>query len=149
MERCYKSGQVYNKILDLWYSYVVPPSLLVAGTTIVLAAYASIRHTELPLLVYGLFPCVTIGLTVVVFALCYDGILVIRASEDTLSRLQSVDDEEYARAIARMERLAGARRVKALRPAYFNLGSFNKFSMDVPIGIWDEIINQLVFLLTL
>ena len=73
VERCYKCGQVDNKILDLWYSYVVPPSLLVAGTTIVLSAYISIRHTELPLLVYGFFPCVTIELSVMVFALCYDG----------------------------------------------------------------------------
>ena len=148
LERCYKCGQVYNKLLDLWYKFVVPKGFVNAGLAIVMSAYVSIRHTELPPLLYAYFPYSTVVVAVVAFGLCYDGILIIRASEETLGRLKFLDSENVM-ALSRADRLAVIRRVKALRPAYFSVGDFTGFNMGVPIGVWDEIINQLVFLLTL
>ena len=40
------------------------------------------------------------------------------------------------------------KRGKATRPLNYRIGEFMEFSLDVPMGIWDEILNQLVFLLS-
>ena len=40
-------------------------------------------------------------------------------------------------------------RARALRPVVVKVGEFSECSFEVLMNIWDEIINQLVFLLTL
>ena len=136
---------MYTKVVNVWFKFIAPNGLVNVGLAIVMGAYVSIRHTELPPLLYAYFPCATAVMAGVFFGLCYEGILIIRASEDTLGRFRSLENT----ATSQSERLAVSRRVKALRPAIFNVGDFTEFNMGVPIGVWDEIINQLVFLLTL
>ena len=148
LERLYVCGQVYNKILDVWYKFVVPPAFLNGGFAIVIAWYLTIRHTELPLYIYCVFPYAGILFTVMLFDLCYDGILVMRASEDSLTKLRSTEKQYFLR-MPIDERMAMVKRARALRPAFFSVGSFTEFTMDVPVGAWDEIVNQLLFLLTL
>ena len=48
-----------------------------------------------------------------------------------------------------MERMAALKRAKALRHTYGNVGIVAEYSIDVPVGVWDEILNQILFLLTL
>ena len=127
---------------------VVPPAFLNAGLTIVLAWYLTIRHTELPLYIYCVFPYAGILFTFMLFDLCYDGILVMRASEDSLTKLRLAEKQYFLR-MPTDERMAMMKRAKALRPAFFSVGSFTEFTMDVPVGVCDEIVNQLMFLLTL
>ena len=86
--------------------------------------------------------------SVILFDLCIDGIMVIRASEESLGILRCREEEYFLR-IPIHERAAMLKRAKALRPAFFNVGSFSEFNVNVPIGTWDEIVNQLLFLLTL
>ena len=40
-------------------------------------------------------------------------------------------------------------RAKALRPTVITVGNFTEFSMNVTVGVWDEMVNQLLFVLTL
>lgn len=40
------------------------------------------------------------------------------------------------------------RKRKATRAMNFRLGDFMEFSLDVPIGIWDDILNQELFVLS-
>ena len=40
------------------------------------------------------------------------------------------------------------RKGKATRAMNFRLGDFMEFSIDVPIGVWEEILNQVFFLLS-
>ena len=148
LEQLYVCGQVYNKILDVWYKLVVPPAFLNGGLAIVLTWYLTIRHTDVPLYIYCLFPYIGALFTFMLFDMCYDGILVIRASEDSLTKLRSAEKQYFLR-MPIHERMATMKRAKALRPAYFSVGSFTEFTMDVPVGVWDEIVNQLLFLLTL
>ena len=149
LERLYILGQVYNTILDVWYKFTVPPAFLNGGIAIVFAWYATIRHKdELPLYIYWLFPYIATVFTIILFDLCFDGILVIRASEDSLSTLRS-KERRYLVGVPVQERVRMSKRAKAIRPAFFSVGNFTEFNMNVPIGVWDEIVNQLMFLLTL
>ena len=141
-------GQVYNKVLDVWYKFVDPSSLLMGGTIIVLGLYVSLRHTELPVLIYYFFPYIATFFAAILFDLCHDGVLVIRASEYTLSALRSSDGAHFV-SIKVEDRMAMLKGARALRPAFFSMGEFTEFNMNVPVGIWDEILNQIMFLLSL
>src|SRR4051794_23756993 len=81
LEKMFICGQIYNKILDGWYKYVEPPSLFVGGALIVVGLYVSLRYTHLPIIIYLLFPYITVVFAVVMFDLCYEGWVVIRTSE--------------------------------------------------------------------
>ena len=148
LEWLYVCGQVYNTNLDVLYKLVVPPGMFNGGPTIVLTWFLTMRYSEVPWYIYMWFPYVAALFTVVLFALCYDGILAIRASEESLSTLRSMEKQYFLR-MPIQERKAMIRRAKAFRPAFFSVGNFTEFNMDVTIGVWDEIVNQLMFLLTL
>ena len=119
-----------------------------SGTAVALGMYISIRHTQLPVFIYCLFPYVAVLFLVEIFDLCHDGILTIRASEDVLSRLRSTENG-YLYRLPMEERMSIQKRGKALRPAFFSVGNYTQFNFDVPVGVWEEILNQTVFLLTL
>ena len=147
LERLYVCGQVYNTVLDIFYKLVVPPSLFKAGSAIVIAWYLTMRHIDMPWYIYSWFPYIGALFTVMTFALCYDGILVTRASEASLTTLRSTEMQYFLR-LPIQERRAMIRRAKALRAAFFSVGNFTEFNIDVPISTWEEIVNQLFFLLT-
>ena len=148
LEWLYVCGQVYNTVLDVWYKLVVPPAFFNGGVTIVIASFLTMRYTHLPWYIYIIFPYVAVLFTVILFALCYDGILAMRESEESLSILRSRQKQYFLR-LPLEERKAMMRRAKALRTTFFSVGNFTEFNMEVPIGVWDEIVNQLMFLLTL
>ena len=148
LERLYICGQVYNTILDVIYKLVSPPGIFNSGLIIVLTWFLTMRHSQVPWYIYMWFPYIAILFTVVLFALCYDGILAIRASKKVLSILRS-NEKQYFLRLPAEDRKAMMRRAKALRPAFFSVGNFTDFNVDVPIGVWNQIVNQLVFLLTL
>ena len=127
---------------------MTPLSLFAAGFAIVFDMYATIRHTELPLLLYLLFPYFAVAFTVILFDICRDGVVAIRLSEDVMSRLRSTETESLSR-MPVMEKMATLKRAKALRAVYGNVGIFGEFSIDTPVGAWYEILNQRLFLLTL
>ena len=109
---------------------------------------ATIRRTELPLLLYPLFPYMTAIFTVIMFDICRDDVVSIRVSEDVLSRLRSTA-MEYLKQMPVLEKLTMLKRAKALRHIYGNVGIVEEYTIDVPVGVWDEILNQILFLLTL
>ena len=128
--------------------FMVPPSLLMGGVVAVFGLYTSMRHTQLPPFIYFLFPVLSGAAVWNIFDLCHDGMLAIWASEDSLHRLRSAMNE-HLRQLSVAEKRGVLKRAKALRPAFFHLGHFTQFSIDVPVETWDEIVNQMVFLLTL
>ena len=148
MERLHTCTEVYNRILDPWYKFIVPSAFLGAGTLVTVALYVSIRHTELPILVYMFFPYLAILVGAVMFSMCWDGIIVLRASEDLVSTLRSTAPA-YILRLAPSERAYSMMRAKAARTSFFHVGIFADFSFDVTIAIAEEILNQLLFLLSL
>ena len=86
--------------------------------------------------------------TVIMFDICRDDVVSIRVSEDVLSRLRSTA-MEYLKQMPVLEKLTMLKRAKALRHIYGNVGIVEEYTIDVPVGVWDEILNQILFLLTL
>ena len=77
----------------------------------------------------------------------YDMLQVVQASEDVLGEL-SQHQATYFNGMARAQRLELMKRSKAMRPLEFYVAD-SQFSMALPINTWDEIINQILFCLSL
>ena len=78
-----------------------------------------------------------------IFWQSYDMFRTIRASEDILGHHAA-----YFQGITRAERIEMMKRSKAMRPVVFSLAD-SQFSLNLPINAWDEILNQILFLLSL
>ena len=114
----------------------------------ILCLYIPIRHHEIPALLRLCFPLVGIVIVVVSFWWSYDVVLLTRASEDVLGKLRSFDYNWRENGISDIQRLRYLKRAKACRPVNIPIGTFGEFSLDVPVIMWDEILNQLLFLLS-
>lgn len=116
---------------------------MTVGGGVVLCLYIPIKHPEIPAILSGSFFVVGLVTQGVIFWTSYDIVQVIRASEQVMGQLHSISSRnkqlEYLRYFSK--------RSKALWPVNLPIGSFGKFSIEVPIIMWDEILNQLLFLL--
>ena len=80
--------------------------------------------------------------------LCYDAVVAKRAADQVMEKLQS-RQAPYFQRFSRAEKLLVMKRARALQPVYLAMGEFAEVTLDVPVSIWDEVINQLLFLLSL
>ena len=95
-----------------------------------------------------IFPNTAFAFTFILFWACYELVLAIRDSEEILGQLRSME-APYLRAMPIAVRVKALKRAKAMKPVEFPLGNFADFSVTVPVTVWEEIVNQVVFLLTL
>ena len=83
----------------------------------------------------------------IIFWISYDLVLLTRASEDILGELLS-PDAEYLRPLSRETRIQLLKRAKAMNVIEFPVGEFAEFSLILPVSILEEIMSQVLFLLT-
>ena len=119
----------------------------VSHLTMIVTTFVSIRYTELPIYYYVVFPNTAFTLMLIIFWLSYDGVLFTRASEDILSTLLSYE-APYVRQMPRAVRVQVMKRARAMRVIEFPIGEFADFSINLPITIWEEVLNQVLFLLS-
>ena len=131
-------AQVYDRTITVF-------SVSVAITQ---ALYVTCRPTAMPLIIYLAYPLVATVPLFVIFRICYDAVAVKRAGDEVLGNLQSKTASYFSR-LKPAEKREMMRRARALRPVCMEMGSFTEITLEVFMSIWDEILNQLVFLLSL
>ena len=144
----YLKLQVHTAIGNNWVMFMIVPTIVSVASSIIVCLYATLRHTELPIYMYIFFPYVGANLFGLLFWLAYEVIMIIRASEAIMGTLSSTEEQYYQESPVQ-QKLYIRKLARSTRPIFFRIGIFMDFSFDVPVGIWDEIVNQLVFLLTL
>ena len=147
VERLYSYLLHHNRVAQTWLMFMFPPTLSSVSLAIIMPTFVSIRYTELPVMFYVIFPYTAFTLILVIFWFCYDTVLVIRASEGLMGQLlyhQAV----YLRPLSTAERIKVLKRAKAMKVLEFPIGDFAEFSLTLPVSIWDEIVNQVLFLLS-
>lgn len=147
VEQMYVQLELFSRITQAWFRVFFPAWLVSASAAVIILGFVAIRYTELPIFCYIMFPYCALILLGLIFWQCYDMLCVIRESEDILSQLQQ-RHTPYFESMTRAERAEVTKRSKALRPVMFNMGD-SAFSINVPINAWDEIVNQILFLLSL
>lgn len=148
-ESLYGMMEVYTKIFQSWFKIMMPLCLLSSSCAILVQLYITVRHVNIPLIIYAIFPTAAVTIMTIVFILSYDVVTVGRIAESKLVELQNPDSEHLVRLFAsRKMRSDAVKRARAMRPITLSLGGFAEFSLSVPVYMWEEILNQLVFLLT-
>ena len=146
LESMYVQLELFNRIFQVWIRFFFPTWLLGYATCVVIALFVAIRYTELPFILYIVFPYSAGSVAVLMFWQSFDMLRAGRESEDILGVLLQ-QQAPYLRNKTRRERVEVMKRARALRPVTFPLADC-EFSMSVPMGAWEEILNQVVFLLS-
>ena len=140
--------KIYNIVYMNWFKYMIVPSIFSGCVTIVITLYGTCRPTAMPLIIYLAYPLSAVVLLFTLFRVCYVAVVAKRACDDVLGKLQSRTAGYFSR-LAPVEKREMIRRGRALQPVYIGMGEFSEITLEVSMSIWDEILNQLLFLLTL
>ena len=147
VERLYICLQYHFRVYIVWIKFQLPPTILSVSVAVIITAFVSIRYTDLPLILYIFYPNTASNIMLIVFWLCYDGVRLVRASEEIIGRLQS-ESAGYLRPLTRAGRSQVLKRAKVMKELEFPLGEFSEVTLNLPIAMWEEILNQVLFLLS-
>ena len=148
VERLYRCMKIFNIIYMNWLKLMVVPTLSSSFVAITVALYVTCRPAAMPLVIYFGFPVAAVVLLFIIFQSCYEAVVAKRAGDEVLEHLQS-QTVGYMSGLDQAEKREMVRRARALRPVYLALGEFAEVTLEVSVSIWEEIINQLLFLLSL
>ena len=147
VEKMYLQLTLFNRVVHVWLRLVLPPAVFAISSTVIITLFVTIRYTQLPLMFYIIFPYVGLTVIFMMFWQFYDVIRILRAAENILEPLWS-HEAPYLKRLSKVERTKVLKKAKAMRPLVFPIGD-SEFSINVPIMTWEEILNQMVFLLSL
>ena len=144
--------QVANEIVSSAVRPSMPYAFFSLGTTIVIGLFTFFRNfghsTAFISLVVTLVGILCIGFLCHTVWASYDSFKAIQSSEDLLRTLRSAN-KSYLNQLPRWERAELLRRARAMKPLHSHIGNFCKYDISAMFGIWNEIINQLLFLLSI
>ena len=146
-EHLYICAELFHQAFSRWVKVMFPPTLIGLSVTIILTTFVAIRYINLPLFPYIFFPYTAFTLMVIIFWISYDAVVVTRSFEDVLGQLLSYESA-YLGKMSRTERVQLIKRARAMRSVTFPIGEFADVSISFPFAIWDEILNQVLFLLS-
>ena len=147
LERLYICTELYNRICFVWVKFMVLFTIFSVSLAVIWGTFVSIRYTMLPLYVYIVFPNTAVTFMLIIFWASYDVVVLTRDSEDILGKLLS-HQVSYLRTAPKDVRTRVMKRARAMRVIEFPIGDFADFTINLPIAIWDEILNQVLFLLS-
>ena len=148
VESLYVTLEVQMKMYYYWSYIITFPLLVNFGFAVIICLYVPLGRPEVPAWLSFSFLLVGATSVGVIFVWTYDIVLVGRASEEVLGKLKSFHVDWRERGISDLQRRRFLKRAKACRPIQIPIGSFGDVSLDVPVIMWDEILNQLLFLLS-
>ena len=147
VDRLYVCLQHHFRVYSVWVKFQLPPTLLSESIPVIDAAFVSIRYTDLPLILYMVYPNTACNLMIIVFWLCYDSFRIARASDEVIGRLQS-ENADYLRPLPRAGRIQVLKRAKVMKEIQFAVGELATVTLNLPIAMWEAILNQILFLLS-
>ena len=148
VERLYVCLQIYHHAHCSWWNWTLPSTYFALSSTVILAMYIGVRHTELPWYLYWVFWLAGVGVLLQIFGVGYDVMLAKEDSEEIVGQLQSSAGTAL-QIFSLDEKRKILKRSKAMTGLQFGIAGLANYSWAVPLGAWDEILNQLLFLLSL
>ena len=145
--------QVMSVLGQVWHGVakMTNPALLLVGSLgIILATYLSLADLHLAFFFHVLAALGAVAGAGVMFEHMHELVGYTRLSQGILARLLSLD-ESYLNGKTRKERIGILKRAKAFRPFLTPVGPrpFCNGSIGVNQVVWEEILNQVLFLVSL
>ena len=144
----YNRLRISVKIVVTWLQSALLPYLFCVGSSVVFMVYLVLRNQSLPRVVGLIMTYTAVVILVSIFIVSLDVMAIIQASEGVVQNLLSPQHGYYRDAdpIVKAGLLKAAR---ALRPIELPIGHFAKFDLGVTQVMYEEMLNQLLFLLAL
>ena len=137
------------KIVTMWLKPAIVPLFFCIGSGVVFLLYLVLRSDDtLPKANAFIMGYTAFVILVALFFVSYDVVSVIQGSEDIVKNLQS-RQHEYYNLIGPDMKTELLKTARALKPLEIPVGNFATFGFGVTEVIYEEILNQLLFLLTL
>ena len=128
---------------------VLSPAMLLAGCAgIIVATFMSLTHMQLSFFLQACYAISAVFCVGILFEQIYECVCFTRDSERIIERLLSME-QSHLRGMTRREMEAVMKRAKAFRPIMIPIGSFCDVTMAVIEVSWEEIMNQVLFLLSM
>ena len=140
--------KVYNILFMNWFKFSFVLLLTSACVGITIFLYVTCRPSGLPFIIYCAYPTSGAMGLFILFRFCYEAVVTKRRGDEAVGSLQS-RTRGYFRTLEVGEKREMMRRATALQPVYMALGEFVEITLEVSVSIWDEIIDQLLFFLSL
>ena len=148
VEMLYRCLKLYNVIFMNWLKYWIAQTIFTLCVCIVVVLYVTCRPSGLPFLIYCVFPVAGALAWLTLFWICYDAVIAKRTCDEALGSLQSRTGTFFG-TLGATEKREMMRRASALQPVYIGLGQFAEMTLEVFLSMSDEILSQLLFLLSL
>ena len=149
VERMYICWELYEKMARPWIVTHVTCIIMGISCSATCFIFVAIKYTNLLTLLYSLEAVIGPGFIFLLALALNDAVTASKLSESVLA-----DQLTYYRAPGLRNMELKSRReltkcFKALRPISIPVGSFTDITYSVMLAICEEILNQLVFLLTM
>ena len=148
VEQMYINWQLFCYTARSWYKIHITPIIGGISCAIVIYTFVAIKFTNLPLLVYLIFPVAGVVHMTLLMLGVYDAVVANDLSEQVIAqKLMSFETGELQE-VPRISRKNLGRRVKALMPISVPVGTFTDVRFNLMVTILEEIMNQVLFLLS-
>ena len=151
LTKLYIEFEVINTLINSAIGNTLPFAFLAMGTDVVIGLFLFLRHFKVLLEIVNIVAAIVglfcLGTLLNILWACCNTVRAIEQSKMLLQTLRSAQDP-YFRALARREQLELLKRAKAMKDFHVALGHFGKFGLDFVVAMWDEIVSQLLFLLS-
>ena len=148
VEKIYVSMRLYNIMFMNWLHYVLGPVILSIGLGIVMMLYISVTPSGMPPLIHYWIPVIAFGAIMILSWLWYDVVAMKREGDEVMEGLRA-RTHKFLWDLKLAERKRLLLKARALKPAYFTIGQFTDMTLEGLVAVWDEILNQFLFLLSL
>ena len=128
---------------------VLSPAMLLAGCAeIIMGTFMSLTNLQSSLLLQGLYASSAALCVAILFEQIYECVCFTEKSRQIIERLLSLE-QPHLRGMTRKEREAVVKKAKAFRPIMIPIGGFCHVSMAVIEVSWEEMLNEVLFLLSM
>ena len=148
MEQLYGTMWVYGSALSAVSKVIIPTMLLSGGIGIVMMTFLSLRNFNMPTFLFLCVSSTALAGSLVMFGQIYEAVCITRASQAIISRMLSAEELDL-KLMTKSERDEIMRRAKAFRLVQAPIGDFGYVSMSVFMACCEEILSQVLFLLSL
>ena len=143
----YNTLLLHNKLFASWFSVTICPVLVSLCACITIFFYVAIANENMPGILNFMFWYSAFLIAGIVFWTLFEIVGVITSAQVLLQRLEQTDGLSI-KGSSKLENKYIDCKVKSMRPISFPAWKFGEVSISVPEGCWDEILNQLLFLLS-
>ena len=144
----YNCQRLWNILFMKWLYHVLGPVILGIGSGIVLLLYLSANPEGIPSFIHYWVPVIAFGALLIMSWLWYDVVMMGRESEEAMENLK-LKTHPFFHHLEPAERKYLFCSARALRPVGVTIGQFSDMTFEGLVGVWEEILNQFLFLLSL